>query len=307
VLLVDADGQENLTQTFIGQQVDREFAGDYAKFFEANHVGTLYDAIEYLRYEGTLPRRLPSPLRLPLASATTGELHLLPGHTALSEWGEFIVAAEATMESFPVNKNLPGAPMSVIQQVARSVQAEIVIIDLNPAMSAFNRCIWWGCDYYLTPCMPDILSLKAFERLEERLSDWHIEMTMNLRWTSKATATPILKETPPVYLGAICGRVPANPTPAETAMIARLSDATKALGHSDPSRAPFFIPMPEILNAAIVAGHAATPHIPVYNIGESTWFLCILDPVSLAMTDDGREDAETASKRLKMSPPSDPK
>jgi chromosome partitioning protein len=230
VLVVDADGQENLTQLLVGTEVDRDYGGDYGKFFTERKAGSLYDGIECVRKEARLPSPLPEPLQV------SDHLFLLPGNTALSEWGEYICAAEATMVSFPCNRNLTGAPAALVLAVAAAIKADYVILDLNPAMSSFNRCLWWASDFFICPCFSDYHSTEAFRRLARTLPEWIKTMESVLPLAQKASKTPLLKTDPPRFLGTLCGG--ARPPSAE------IHSLTYAL--DDDGGVPFLLHAPTL-------------------------------------------------------------
>lgn len=203
VLLIDADNQQSLWRLAVERAVNQpEFRGDHAAFRQARGVGLWTDMLAATREFNALPARVPQPYTI------RPNLWILPGDDGvLSDWDSHIPAAEATIAAFPANANITGMPMYVIRRIAAdvSVGADVVILDMNPNTSALNRCLWWGADSWIAPCVPDFFSYDALHTLASRLQAWRGVMEMHMSRTGKASVTPVLKREPAKFLGITLG------------------------------------------------------------------------------------------------------
>ena len=67
----------------------------------------------------------------------------------------------------------PGMLWHVIWRAAREVKADIILLDLSPAVNALNKNMLMHCDYFIAPCLPDQFSQKALERLGLNFGEWY--------------------------------------------------------------------------------------------------------------------------------------
>jgi hypothetical protein len=69
----------------------------------------------------------------------------------------------------------PGMVWHAIWRAAKSVNADIILLDFAPAVNALNKNMLMHCDYFITPCLPDQFSQKGLERLGLSLGKWYRE------------------------------------------------------------------------------------------------------------------------------------
>jgi hypothetical protein len=130
-------------------------------------VRTLFDAIAPVRFDQpgpVLAAQTECVFRRDVALGR-GSLHMVMGHFSMSDWDGHLSAAEATMDAFPANRSLPGAPHRAVRLTANSVGAHIVILDLNPNSNDLNRALMMSSNYFIVPCKPDYFSYQAAGRL----------------------------------------------------------------------------------------------------------------------------------------------
>lgn len=195
VILVDADPQSNLTGLVL------EYTGwqDLEQFYEQELARNLR--------AGLAPafESRPELIRPVACVEVRGQpgLYLLPGHIRLSEYEVTLGLAQALSNSIHALRNIPGAIAYLLEQTAAKFQADYVIIDMNPSLSAINQNLVMISDFFLIPTYPDYFSAMAIESLATVLPKWHA-------WGSKASSLTMLREasypfpqTTPQFLGTI--------------------------------------------------------------------------------------------------------
>lgn len=162
VLLVDADPQCNLTALILGNKFDDFYEDDTTK------NQNLMDGVNPA-FSGS-----PTPIKAVecVRAVRNANLYLLPGHMNLSEYDaqlNFAFTASQTMISL---QNLPGAFNDLITKTAESIDAEYVLIDLNPGLSTINQDLFLISDGFIVPTNPDTFSLMALKSLATILPRW---------------------------------------------------------------------------------------------------------------------------------------
>lgn len=174
VLLVDADSQCNLTLSAVGQ-----FA--YENHFVEGDINNIKDALE--------PAFKAKPKLIDAVECINvrknQNLFLLPGHLDLTEYEVSLGVSFQLSNALGTLKNLPGAFSYLIEKTARRYDAEYVIIDLNPSLSAINQDLFISSDYFLVPTSPDLFSYMAIKSLSRILPSWE-------KWAK--TARPIFAD-----------------------------------------------------------------------------------------------------------------
>jgi len=160
-LLVDADSQCNLTLYSIGQK-------EYEKHVEKDDPNNIKDALE--------PAFKAKPKLIEGINSITVKrnpyLFLLPGHLDLTEYEVSLGVSFQLSNALGTLKNLPGAFNYLIEKTAQKCEAEYILIDLNPSLSAINQDIFISSDYFLVPTSPDLFSLMAVKSLSRILPNW---------------------------------------------------------------------------------------------------------------------------------------
>lgn len=174
VLLVDADSQCNLTLYAVGQN-------EYEKHFEEGDTNNIKDALE--------PAFKAKPKLIEAVNCINvrknQNLYLLPGHLDLTEYEVSLGVSFQLSNALGTLKNLPGAFSYLIEKTAKKYDAEYVIIDLNPSLSAINQDLFISSDYFLVPTSPDLFSYMAIKSLSRILPSWE-------KWAK--TARPIFSD-----------------------------------------------------------------------------------------------------------------
>jgi cellulose biosynthesis protein BcsQ len=69
-------------------------------------------------------------------------------------------------------KNLPGAFSYLIRKTAEEKGVDIVLIDLNPSLSAINQALIISSDFFILPTFPDYFSEMAINSIARVLPNW---------------------------------------------------------------------------------------------------------------------------------------
>ena len=184
VLLYDCDSQRNLSAWLLGGKIDREFNGNYNDCVHepmdgdpapstnetSDRVDRMQDRTLFNQLEHSRSRTVE--VRPARAIQLIPNLWIVPGHKDTTAFDGHISAAEATAEAFPPNRNLSGAPYHAILKTARQVDAQFVLLDMNPSGGALNRCIIMSCDYVVIPTIADFFSSEMVDAVHAKLRSW---------------------------------------------------------------------------------------------------------------------------------------
>jgi chromosome partitioning protein len=217
VILVDADSQCNLTNIALGEE---EFEQFYASHPECNLKSALSPAFD------AKPVRLEPVECWPVKDRD--ELRLLPGSFELSEYEVSLGVSFTLSDTMATLKNLPGSFAYLIERTAEHHQADYVIVDMNPSLSAINEALLVSADYFIVPTAPDNFSKLAIRSLAKVLPKWE-KWAVRARDVFADASYPLPKRTPR-FLGTIVQRFnirKGQPTKANQEVIRRLSEEVK--------------------------------------------------------------------------------
>lgn len=187
VLLVDADSQCNLTLFCLGHE-------EYEKMYEEG-----FDNIK----DGLSPAFKAKPKLIEASNCKTvkrnNNLFLLPGHIDLSEYEVELGVSFQLSNAFGTMKNLPGSFNYLIEKTAEKYNAEYILIDMNPSLSAINQVLLVSSDYFIVPTSPDMFSYMAIKSLSRILPAW--EKWAKLARPTFADAEYPLPQNTPKFIG----------------------------------------------------------------------------------------------------------
>ncbi|MBP2476894.1 cellulose biosynthesis protein BcsQ [Crossiella equi] len=180
VLAVDLDPQSNLTSVFLDDEelesIWREpdgalppdaspRRGPRETVIPAN-AGTIVDAVEPI-LKGLGDIRVPAPVEITYGLwLLAGDLKLSSFEARLSDaWPRGVVGDDAALR-------ITTAFYRVIEQIRRSVEADLVLIDVGPNLGAINRAALLSADTVLMPLAADLFSLRGLRNLGPTLRDW---------------------------------------------------------------------------------------------------------------------------------------
>lgn len=208
VILVDTDSQCNLTNIAMG---DENFENYFAE--EKPNIKTaLSPAFEAKPF---LIEAFPC-----IEIRNNPNLLLIPGSFELSEYEVSLGMSLSLSDAIGTLKNLPGSLYRLLETTANRYEADYVLIDLNPSLSAFNEVLLASSDYFIIPSSPDKFSIMAIKSLTKMLPMWET-------WAIKArlllaSADYPLPNKKPKFLGTIMQRFNiryGNPTVASQTVI----------------------------------------------------------------------------------------
>ena len=176
--MIDADPQCNLTGLVLGFGRSDDIDSFYRDHPDQNIYSGLSPAFQSLPHE---IRAIES-----IQVNSIDNLFLVPGHVNLSEYEITLGIAQELSGSIQALKNLPGSLKFFIDKVAESKNADIVLIDMNPSLSAINQNLLMISDYFIIPTAPDYFSAMAIDSLANILPRW-------ITWAQRASSLEILK------------------------------------------------------------------------------------------------------------------
>ncbi|MFA5920308.1 MAG: ParA family protein [Methylococcaceae bacterium] len=170
VLLVDTDSQCNLTLTVIGQDNYEEFVTTQPQNNIKSGLSAAFEA----------KPELIKPVKC-VQVKNNKNLFLLPGSFEITEYEVQLGVSFQLTHSFTTMKNLPGAFYYLIRRTAEEMGVDIVLIDLNPSLSAINQDLIISSDYFILPTSPDYFSEMAIKSIARILPNWE-------KWAKQARA-----------------------------------------------------------------------------------------------------------------------
>ena len=101
-------------------------------------------------------------------------------------------------------QNLPGSFDYLIQKTAEKYNADFVLIDLNPSLSAINQGLLISSDYFVIPTSTDYFSVQSIRSLATKLPEWE-NWAKKARELFKESFYPLPLNTPK-FLGFTCNK-----------------------------------------------------------------------------------------------------
>lgn len=193
VILIDTDSQCNLSSIVIGEN---ELEGFYKANPDMNiksYLSAAFDAKPSLIEPATC-----------LKVKDNDNLFLLPGSFDLSEYEVSLGISFTVSAALGPLKNLPGSFNYLIEKTAERYEADFVLIDMNPSLSAINQVLLESSHYFIVPAMPDYFSNMAIKSLSHILPKWE-KWAVTAREAFRDATYPFPTHTPK-FLGTIIQR-----------------------------------------------------------------------------------------------------
>lgn len=213
-----SSSESNLTNIFTDEEMLAECVAQGEMLFretplEGGKVNTIGQVFNQYMSDITSPRHSAGIVALTEVQqiAQSDKLHILVGDLSLEQVEQEISGALIAPQQN--GRNTPGAITKFFRDLAKKIGAEIVLVDLSPAISALNRVIIMGSDYVITPALPDYSSRSAIQSFATLLGRWDAEFA-RFRSTEQRTGenrqapeAAFLLPEKPKYLGYIFQKV----------------------------------------------------------------------------------------------------
>ena len=178
VVIVDADPQCNLTGLVLGYSARSELADFYIDEPDRNLKSGLSPAFE------SKPVPIQAINCIPVEQRP--DLFLLPGHIGLSEYEVTLGIAQELSGSIQTLQNLPGSIRHLLSLTADKMNADFVLVDMNPSLSSLNQNLVVTSDYFIVPTAPDYYSVMAIDSLTKVIPAW-------FTWSQRAQSLSVLQ------------------------------------------------------------------------------------------------------------------
>jgi len=193
VLLIDLDPQCNLTSYVVGAAENED---RLIEIYKSKEYETIYDKLEpIVNGNGDITAATK------LISTKHPKIKLLAGSLKLADFDVFISFALSSNQTLPFTSPLVGALNHCIRATARNGDFDVVILDLSPSASAFNRSALMSSDYFIVPTSPEFFSLESLKSMGGMLATWNDDFAK----FRKSQKYP-LPEKSPKFLGIISQR-----------------------------------------------------------------------------------------------------
>lgn len=167
VLAADLDPQANLTSAFFDES-------QLELFWDPDSHGTILNAVEpILRGLGDI--------EVPPVRQAADRLWVLPGDLGLSRFEDRL--SEAWPHGYDGDEaalRVTTAFHRVLRAAARTVDTELVLIDVGPNLGAINRSALLATDSILIPLAADLFSLQGLRNLGPTLRSWRTSWQDNV-------------------------------------------------------------------------------------------------------------------------------
>lgn len=178
VIMVDADPQCNLTGMVMGFENSEALEEFYTKYPMRNIKAGLAPAFE------ARPKLIESIECYSVEPRP--DLFLLPGNIRMAEYEVTLGIAQELSSSIHTLQNLPGSLTELLDITAKAYNADYILIDMSPSLSAINQNLLMTSEYFIVPTAPDYFSIMAIDSLEATLPRWH-------KWSEIARDLEVLK------------------------------------------------------------------------------------------------------------------
>ena len=192
VLMIDADTQCNLTLQILGESGYETHYEQKPKNNIKSYLAPAFDSQPVLITAGEC------------ISAKIPNLYVMPGSLDLSG-NDTQLSMSFNLSSFLTSmQNLPGSFDYLIQKTAEKYNADFVLIDLNPSLSAINQDLLISSDYFIIPTSTDYFSVQSIRSLATKLPEWET-WAKKARQLFKESFYPLPLNTPK-FLGFTCNK-----------------------------------------------------------------------------------------------------
>lgn len=166
VVVADLDPQADLTSYFLD---DERIEAIWSETAGSN---TIFDCVEpLLKDSGEIPA--PNLVEIEVENVA---LALLVGDLRIAHFEDDLAAAwQACAKGCGRALRTMSAFRQVIQKSIGVYNADLVLVDTGPNLSAINRAAMISADYLVTPLAPDLFSIQGAQNLGQAIHFWRTE------------------------------------------------------------------------------------------------------------------------------------
>ncbi len=192
VLMIDADTQCNLTLQILGVDGYENHYEQYPRKNIKSYLAPAFDSQPILISAGEcITSNIPN-------------LYVMPGSLDLSG-SDTQLSMSFNLSSFLTSmQNLPGSFDYLIQKTSERYNADYVLIDMNPSLSAINQDLLISSDFFILPTSVDYFSVQSIRSLAAKLPEWET-WAKKAREVFKESFYPLPINTPK-FLGFTCNK-----------------------------------------------------------------------------------------------------
>lgn len=188
-MTVDCDSQQDLTERMFQFKADEagEDVEDYLRnqLSQVGHgvarrsVASLSEAVRFVLDMEQVPQGLRAPasapgyLLKPHPFPVRDNLWHLPGGRQFEEMEKRLGAAMANMLTPNPDRNKIGALFHCIWNAGFAVDAQVILMDLSPALSDANQLLLCHSDFFITPCEVTKLCEKNLRSIPHAFGEWY--------------------------------------------------------------------------------------------------------------------------------------
>ena len=173
VVVMDMDPQANLTAAF--------FTDDEIEEIWENPTpgATVFSCVKTAGVKGVAP---------PILRIVSGNIYILPGDAALSGFEETLsLYWYKSMNSTNLHRPICvlSAFWEIMRMAATEINADIILVDTSPYLSAINRSVLIATNHVVIPLGADLFSLQGLKNLGPALYSWKTDWNTRLNhWVS---------------------------------------------------------------------------------------------------------------------------
>ncbi|MBL7190257.1 AAA family ATPase [bacterium] len=179
VIIVDTDPQCNLTGMVLGLRNQDDLDNFYRDHPDRNIYSQLLPVFE----SGITPLKPVECIEV----EGNKNLLMLPGHINFSEYDVTLGIAQELSSSISALRNIPGSISHLIEITAEHHNADYVLIDMSPSLSAINHNLLMSSHYFIIPTNPDVYSTMAISSLSRVIRRW-------CDWTEKVSQLKVYQD-----------------------------------------------------------------------------------------------------------------
>lgn len=163
VLLIDMDPQANLSYCMVPDHRIRGMEGEDRTTYHLLHAGFKGGQLDIGSYI-TQPRLVVSNIRQGAMNRNNTYIHMVISTPTVAQLDEDL------MQLWAEGKPMPKQILQTLQQAIEPAldRYDYILIDCPPGLSVFSSAALIASDYYISPVIPEPLSLQGVDLVQDR-------------------------------------------------------------------------------------------------------------------------------------------